>query len=123
MINSNKIICALDFDNISKAEDFVASIEHDIVYKVGMEFFFNHGLEGIKRLNKLKNNIKIFLDLKLHDIPNTVSMALYPLLNKINPFMITLHIAGGRKMLQEAVKTVDKVYSNFNSRWVSNIYK
>ncbi len=109
MIHSNQIICALDFDDILKAENFVNSISHDIVYKVGMEFFFNHGLEGISRLVNLKNNIKIFLDLKLHDIPNTVSMGLKPLLKKINPYMITLHVSGGKKMLQEALKTVNQV--------------
>ena len=85
MINPNKIVCALDFNDLTKAESFVASIDYDIVYKLGMEFFFNFGLEGIKKLKKIKKNIKIFLDLKLHDIPNTVSMGLDPLLKKIDP--------------------------------------
>ena len=39
MINSNKIICALDFNNLSEAEKFVSSISHDIIFKVGMDFF------------------------------------------------------------------------------------
>ncbi|MAJ24281.1 MAG: orotidine-5'-phosphate decarboxylase [Rickettsiales bacterium] len=109
MTKSNNIICALDFNDIAEAINFVASIKYDIVYKVGMEFFFNHGLEGIKKLNLVKNNLKIFLDLKLHDIPNTVSMGLQPLLRIINPYMLTLHVAGGKKMLQEAVRTVNNM--------------
>lgn len=114
MINPNKIICALDFNNISKAVDFVSSIEHDIIFKVGMEFFFNFGVDGIKKLKRYNVDTKIFLDLKLHDIPNTVAMGLSPLLKKIKPFMITLHVSGGKKMLKEAISTVNKETANLS---------
>ena len=102
-INSKKIICALDFDDFSKAENFIKSIDYDIVYKVGMEFFYRFGFDGIRKISDAKTNIKLFLDLKLHDIPNTVERAIYPLVTKIRPYMLTLHIAGGKKMLKKAV--------------------
>ncbi len=103
IINSKKIICALDFDDFSKAENFIKAIDYDIVYKIGMEFFYRFGIDGIKKIINKKKNIKLFLDLKLHDIPNTVERAVYPLVTKVRPYMLTVHVAGGKKMLQNAV--------------------
>ena len=103
IINSNQIICALDFDDFSKAENFITAINYDIVYKIGMEFFYRFGIDGIRKISNIKKNIKLFLDLKLHDIPNTVEKAVQPLVTKVRPYMLTLHIAGGEKMLQNAV--------------------
>ena len=114
MINPNKIICALDFNDFSKAEEFILSIKYDIVFKVGMEFFFNFGFEGVKKIASLKSDVKIFLDLKLHDIPNTVSMALWPILKKIKPFMMTLHISGGKKMLEKSVVTINDISNKYD---------
>ncbi len=102
-INSKQIICALDFDDFLKAENFIKAVDYDIVYKVGMEFFYRFGIEGIRKISRLKKNIKLFLDLKLHDIPNTVERAVYPLVTKVRPYMLTVHVAGGKKMLQNAV--------------------
>ena len=113
-IGANKIICALDFDNISKAEDFIGSINYDIIYKIGMEFFYSFGLEGISKIRSLKKNIKLFLDLKLHDIPNTVAKSIYPLVTKIKPYMLTLHVSGGKKMLQESVAMVNKTSMQYD---------
>ena len=114
IINSNQIICALDFKDFSKAENFITSINYDIVYKIGMEFFYTFGIEGIKKISCIKKNIKLFLDLKLHDIPNTVERAIYPLVTKVRPYMLTLHIAGGEKMLQKAVLAASDASKNSN---------
>ncbi|MAK09240.1 MAG: orotidine-5'-phosphate decarboxylase [Rhodobacteraceae bacterium] len=113
-LSSNQIICALDFDSISKAEDFVASINHDIIFKIGMEFFYSFGLEGVSKIRNLKKDAKLFLDLKLHDIPNTVVKGIYPLVKKVQPYMLTLHIAGGKKMLQKSVAAVTEVSIEYN---------
>ena len=113
-ISANQIICALDFDDISKAEDFVNSINHDIIFKIGMEFFYSFGLEGVSRIRKIKKNAKLFLDLKLHDIPNTVEKSIYPLVTKVKPYMLTLHVAGGKKMLQKSVAAATKASIEYN---------
>ena len=113
-INSDQIICALDFDDFSKAENFIKSIDYDIVYKVGMEFFYRFGIDGIKNISNAKKNIKLFLDLKLHDIPNTVERAIYPLVSNVRPFMLTLHVAGGNKMLHNAVNAATQASKNSN---------
>jgi orotidine-5'-phosphate decarboxylase len=106
MINSNKIIVALDTNNLEKAISIATEIDSDIIFKVGMEFFFSFGYEGIEKIKNIRKNVKIFLDLKLHDIPNTVSKGIIPLIDRINPYMMTLHATGGEKMLQEVVKVV-----------------
>ena len=113
-INANQIICALDFDNITRTEDFVASINYDIIFKIGMEFFYSFGLEGVSKIRKLKKNAKLFLDLKLHDIPNTVEKSIYPLVTKVKPYMLTLHVAGGKKMLQKSVAAATKASIEYN---------
>ena len=102
-VNSNRIICALDFDDFSRAENFIKAIDYDIIYKVGMEFFYRFGIDGIRKISNFKENIKLFLDLKLHDIPNTVEKAIFPLVTNVRPYMLTLHVAGGKKMLQNSV--------------------
>ena len=56
-INSNQIICALDFEDFSKVESFIKSINYDIIYKVGMEFFYRFGIEGIRQISKEKKSI------------------------------------------------------------------
>ena len=106
MINPNKIIVALDTNNLEKAISIATEIDSDIIFKVGMEFFFSFGYEGIEKIKNIRKNVKIFLDLKLHDIPNTVSRGIIPLIDRINPCMMTLHATGGEKMLQEVVKVV-----------------
>ena len=116
-INPNQIICALDFDDFSKAENFVNAIDYNIIYKVGMEFFYRFGIDGIRKISNAKNNIKLFLDLKLHDIPNTVERAIYPLVTNVRPFMLTLHVSGGIKMLKNAV------FASYEASKNSNIQK
>ena len=108
MIKANKIICALDLPDLEDVKKLVYSIEYDILYKFGMEFFYNFGIQGIEEVKKIKPNCKTFLDLKLHDIPNTVQRSIPPLLKKINPDILTIHSSGGRKMMEEAVKITNK---------------
>ncbi|MDC3023997.1 orotidine-5'-phosphate decarboxylase [Alphaproteobacteria bacterium] len=108
MIKQNKIIIALDTNNLHKAISVAAVINENIILKIGMEFFYTFGYEGINKIKNLKKNIKIFLDLKLHDIPNTVSKAIVPLIENINPYMLTLHATGGKEMLNQVVQVVRK---------------
>ena len=101
-INSKQIICALDFDDFSKAANFIKAVDYDIVYKVGMEFFYRFGIEGIRKIRKVKKDLKLFLDLKLHDIPNTVSKGIKAI-EKLKPLLTTIHISGGDEMMRASI--------------------
>ena len=109
MIKQNKIIVALDTSNLEKAIEVASEINQDVIFKLGMEFFYSFGYEGIKKIKNIRENVKIFLDLKLHDIPNTVCKAIIPLIENAKPYMLTLHATGGEKMLKEVVKVVKKL--------------
>ena len=99
---SKKIIIALDSNNFSEIEKLVKSLKKDVyAFKIGYQFFFNFGLIGYKRIFSICP--KIFLDLKLHDIPNTVKNGLEAI-NKIRPILTTIHISGGDEMMKFSVK-------------------
>ena len=94
---SKKIIVALDSSNLTYTLKLVELLKKDVfAFKIGYQFFFNFGLDGYKKIYKICP--KIFLDLKLHDIPNTVKNGLEAL-NKIKPLFTTIHISGGDDMM------------------------
>lgn len=98
----NPLICAIDTQSIIKALDIVDAIKDTVaIIKLGLEFFIAFGAEGIKKISKL--GVPIFLDLKLHDIPNTVSRAISALPTECISYL-TVHISGGKNMLSEAAK-------------------
>ena len=97
-MSSNKIIVALDSDNLIKTLKLVKSLREEVcAFKIGYQFFFNFGLSGYKKIYSICP--KIFLDLKLHDIPNTVKKGIKAL-NKIKPVFTTVHISGGDEMMK-----------------------
>lgn len=100
-MRESRPIIALDFASLSEVIDFLKQFpEHEKLYvKVGMELFFACGKEVITYL-KQKGHA-IFLDLKLHDIPNTVSSAL-SVLATFQVDMINIHAAGGCQMMKQA---------------------
>lgn len=98
------VIIALDFPNGEKALDFLKNFKDEKVYvKVGMELFYKEGPSIINEIKKLGH--KIFLDLKIHDIPNTCKGATNSLIS-LDVDMINYHIAGGKKMLSDASEIV-----------------
>ncbi len=99
-MTSKKIIVALDSNNLTKILKLVKTLKHDVyAFKIGYQFFFNFGLSGYRKVFMICP--KIFLDLKLHDIPNTVKNGLEALF-KIKPLLTTIHISGGDNMMQAA---------------------
>jgi orotidine-5'-phosphate decarboxylase len=97
----NPIICALDTTEVEKANTLIDAIHGHIgALKLGLEFFTANGASGVRKLEK--HQIPIFLDLKFHDIPNTVARAIKATAG-IGTFMMTVHTAGGRAMLQAAI--------------------
>ena len=96
-MSSKKIIVALDSNNLVQAIKLVKILKNEVhAFKIGYEFFFNFGLEGYNKVYSICH--KIFLDLKLHDIPNTVRNGLKAL-KKIKPLLTTIHISGGDEMM------------------------
>lgn len=97
----SEVIIALDFDSREKAIEFVRKIPaRGIWVKVGLELFISSG-PGI--IEELKNmGLKVFLDLKLMDIPNTVYGAVSSSIT-CGADMITLHTLGGKKMVDQAI--------------------
>jgi len=93
---NKKIIVALDLDNIKKALKLVKELKKEVyAFKIGHEFFFNFGIKGYKKIYNICP--RIFLDLKLHDIPNTVSKGLMAI-TKLKPIFTTIHLSGGDDM-------------------------
>ena len=100
-MSSKKIIVALDSSNLQKIKKIVYQLKEDAyAFKIGYEFFFNHGLDGYNQIKKICPNI--FLDLKLHDIPNTVNKGIKAI-NKLKPLLTTIHISGGDKMMKASL--------------------
>ena len=76
MKSNAPIILALDFPDIQSTQEMIEKTSHVIsIYKLGLEFYLAQGKNGIDQINRSFPDIDIFLDLKLHDIPNTVAGA------------------------------------------------
>jgi orotidine-5'-phosphate decarboxylase len=94
------IFVALDTPHLARAIEIADAIrDHAGGIKLGLEFFSAQGPEGVRRLGKY--GLPIFLDLKLHDIPNTVAKAVEALA-LLEPAILTVHAAGGHEMLLAA---------------------
>lgn len=105
MLNAkDKLIVALDFDTQKAAEELVREL-HDIVgfFKVGMQLYYSAGPGIIDYIHRYGG--KVFLDLKLLDIPNTVAHAARAL-TRHGVAIINLHASGGKEMMSRAVDTV-----------------
>lgn len=109
---SQKIICALDTSNFLVAQKITRKLRNHLGgIKVGKEFFTAHGPEGIKKISK--EGLPIFLDLKFHDIPNTVAKAISNIV-RLKPSMITIHATGGAEMIKAAVRA-NKIIAKKNN--------
>lgn len=101
MANS-PIILALDSQEVERCEELIELTADFIgVYKLGLEFFSANGPNGVVILKKKFPEISIFLDLKLHDIPNTVGKASTSL-EKLKVDYLTVHAQGGSEMIKAA---------------------
>ncbi len=106
-----KIFIACDTSKTSEARKIIAKTKNnklDIGYKFGLEFFYTK--DGRKFISKLKKD-KIFLDLKLNDIPATCSAALKSLKDLKNISYITVHANAGEETIKAVVRTAKKINS------------
>jgi orotidine-5'-phosphate decarboxylase len=98
----NPIFVAIDTPDLTRAMVLASQVrEHAGGLKLGLEFFMANGPAGVRELASA--GLPVFLDLKLHDIPNTVAKAVEAVA-PLKPAILTVHAAGGRAML-EAAKT------------------
>ncbi len=99
-MSTNPIYLALDFPRLETAITVAEKAKAHIGgVKLGLEFFCAHGHHGVHEVHKL--GLPIFLDLKLHDIPNTVAGAMQAI-HVLEPAIVTVHAAGGRAMMEDA---------------------
>ena len=98
---ANPVFCAIDTDDLRRAETLARSVAGGAGgIKLGKEFFTAHGPQGVRRV-QAACGLPLFLDLKWHDIPNTVAGAVRAAL-PLQPFMLNVHASGGPEMLKAA---------------------
>ena len=97
-----KIFCAVDTNHMDRAIDIAQSIQGVCGVKLGLEFFNAHGVKGVKQVMKTVKDTPLFLDLKYHDIPNTVAGAIRAVTQGIKPAFINVHATGGLDMMKAA---------------------
>ena len=99
-MHTNPIYLALDLPRIEAAEALAQKVKgHVGGLKLGLEFFNAHGHHGVHEIAKI--GLPIFLDLKLHDIPNTVAAAMQAI-HVLEPAIVTVHASGGQAMMEDA---------------------
>jgi orotidine-5'-phosphate decarboxylase len=97
---TSPIYIALDTPDLERAKAIATNVRHHVGgLKLGLEFFMANGRAGVREMAGL--GLPIFLDLKFHDIPNTVAKAIQAL-RPLEPAILTVHAAGGRAMMEDA---------------------
>src|SRR6056297_2773657 len=97
---SNPVFLALDVPQIDPAKTLIEKVKAHIGgVKLGLEFFCAHGGHGVHEIAHM--GLPIFLDLKFHDIPNTVASAMMAI-HVYEPKIVTIHASGGRAMMEDA---------------------
>ncbi|MEO0462137.1 MAG: orotidine-5'-phosphate decarboxylase [Pseudomonadota bacterium] len=97
---SNPVYLALDVPQIDPAKALLEKVKAHIGgVKLGLEFFCAHGGHGVHEIAHM--GLPIFLDLKFHDIPNTVAAAMMAI-HVYEPKIVTVHASGGRAMMEDA---------------------
>jgi orotidine-5'-phosphate decarboxylase len=105
----NPVFCAVDTADVGTATALAAKIADSVGgLKLGLEFFSANGPKGVQQVQKA-SELPLFLDLKFHDIPNTVAGAVRSAAAQVKPYLMTLMASGGRTMMQAAAKAATDV--------------
>ena len=108
----NQLIVALDVENLATANRLVTTLSDDVKwFKIGKQLFTAVGPASVKLLHEANKNI--FLDLKFHDIPNTVAGAVASA-TKIGANIINMHASGGLEMMRAAGEAAEKQASELS---------
>ncbi|MDG6094182.1 orotidine-5'-phosphate decarboxylase [Acetobacter sp. AN02] len=106
-MRKTQIIVALDTQNPAQAREWIAQVRPFAgAVKLGLEFTYAAGPAAVAEIAR---DTPVFLDLKLHDIPNTVAGALHALA-PVQPMMLTIHAAGGAGMISAARQAINEVW-------------
>jgi len=109
----DRIILALDVSSYEEAVETIEKFREDInIFKVGLELFTSAGPKIIEKINSAGK--KVFLDLKFHDIPNTVAKSALAAA-ELGVFMLTVHTSGGFEMMQKTAEALVKASLKRNS--------
>lgn len=109
-VNPNPVFVALDTTDLNRARDLAAQVKpHVGGLKLGLEFFSAHGPQGVRAFKDM--GIPIFLDLKFHDIPNTVAGAVRGAA-ALGVDILNVHAAGGEAMMKAAREAAHSANSN-----------
>ncbi|MDX1974992.1 MAG: orotidine-5'-phosphate decarboxylase [Rickettsiales bacterium] len=107
-MTQNPIICAIDTKDIAHAQKLATDLSGTVgAIKLGLEFFTANGAAGVQQVAGGKT--PVFLDLKFHDIPNTVAGALRSAVSNVDCFLTTVHTLGGKDMMQAAAKAAREI--------------
>ena len=102
------IFLAIDTPDIDVAKSWVMATQNHVAgFKLGLEFFSACGIDGVRQIKEI-TGADIFLDVKLHDIPNTVAGATQQI-RQVGPRFLTVHASGGRAMVAAAVAAAPEI--------------
>lgn len=104
-MNNTKVIVALDYPDAKSALDFVGRVTPELCkLKIGKELFTREGPQLVRQL--VEQKFDVFLDLKFHDIPNTVKKACHAAAD-LGVWMLNVHAMGGRAMMEAALEGIE----------------
>jgi orotidine-5'-phosphate decarboxylase len=102
------IILALDTNELETAKNWIEATNGSVdIYKIGLEFYLKFGAAGLRELMDA-GDFQVFLDLKLHDIPNTVSSSVKSVAD-LSPKFLTVHASGGGAMVKAASEAAPEI--------------
>ena len=104
-MTKSRVIIALDFKNKADVLEFLDKFDEPLFVKVGMELFYGEGPAIIQAIKERGHSI--FLDLKLHDIPHTVKMAMKNLA-RLDVDIVNVHASGGIEMMKAAIEGLEE---------------
>jgi len=110
-VSSNPIFVAIDTDDVATARDLALTLAGSVGgIKLGKQFFMANGPQGVHDVlpEAIREQLPLFIDLKLHDIPNTVAGAVTSLARSLAPAFLTLHASGGAAMVAAAREAAEK---------------
>ncbi len=111
-MNKEKIIVALDVETAAEAREIIAELREEVgAFKIGLQLFTSAGASFVRET--VESGIKLFLDLKFHDIPNTVAKAAIEVA-RLGVWMFNVHALGGGEMMRKTVESVRETCAKEN---------